>query len=178
MIAASAAAASPKLDSALRDLWVDSFRLGNLESDHELKGYRLTQVLKDRRARPMANVWRRSLEIGPRTGFQDVHFFVEARGHRLYRVHRVLRLTPVARYRLYLKEARAALGPATVAKVTTNRLERVALHIWTTAPTARAGTRLEYRIVWRTKLKGDGERGTLVRTLVDGAALAREYAKP
>ena len=173
--AAFPAAADPRLDRAIRALWVDSFKLGNLESDHELKGYRLTQVLKDRRARPMANVWRRTVEIGERTGFQDVHFFTEARGHRLYRVHRVLRRTPAARYRLYLKEARNALGPATVETVTTSRLERTALHIWTTAPNARAGARLEYRIVWRTKLKGDGARGTLVRTLVDGASWAREY---
>ena len=176
VFAASATAEpKPQLDRRIRALWVDSFKLGNLESDHELKGYRLKQILKDRRARPMANVWVRPLKIGERTGFQDVRFFTEARGHRLYRVHRVLRLTPRARYRLYLKEARTNLGPPTVEKVTTNRLERLALHIWTTTPNARAGTRLEYRIVWRTKRTGRGVIGILVRTLADGAAWAREY---
>ena len=76
---------------------------------------------------------------------------------------------------LSVKDARTQLGPATVEKITTNRLERIALHIWTTAPRARAGTRMEYRIVWRTKRTGRGVRGTLVRTLVDGEAWAREY---
>lgn len=182
LVAASAAPAAcaepkPQLDRRIRALWIDSFKLGNLENDHELKGYRLKTVLNDQRVRPMANVWVRPLKIGARTGFQDVRFFVEARGGKLYRVHRVLRATPVDRYRLYLKEARTKLGPATIEKTTTNRLERIALHIWTTAPMARAGTRLEYRIVWRTKQTGRGVRGILVRTLADGEAWVRKYQR-
>ena len=176
-LAPSAAFAEPKpqLDRRLRAIWVDSFKLGNREDDHELKGYRLKTVLKDRRVRPMANVWVRRLQIGPRTGFQAVRFFLAARGGWLYRVHRVLRRTPLARYRLYIAAAHTALGPETVRKVTTNRLERIALHIWTTDIKARAGERLEYRIVWRHRLTADGSTGTLVRTLVDGKAWARAY---
>jgi hypothetical protein len=165
----------PQLDRRIRALWIDSFKLGNREGDHELKGYRLKTVLNDQRVRPMANVWVRSLKIGPRTGFQDVRFFVARRGGQVYRVHRVLRRTPIARYRDYLAEAIKALGPETSRKLTTNRLERIALHIWTTNPRARPGERLEYRMVWRRRLKGDGSTGTLVRTLIDGAAWARHY---